>query len=210
MAKLKPRTTKQAPAPVVADRVVAGLAGVGLLVALYLTVTKLIASQALFCASGGGCDLVQSSRWSTFFGAPTAAWGAVVYAGIVALALVGFTAQRWLFTFLLAVAAASFSGYLTWVELFVLRAVCPYCLVVAAVAVALVVVLLLRRPAAARRSWASHPWRLAGVAVATAVITVVVGAAAFQADTGLMQSSGQDALARHLASSGAIFYGAYW
>ena len=71
MARLKPRP-KHAPTPVVvADRVVAGLAGVGLLVALYLTATKLLSSQALFCAAGGGCDLVQSSRWSTFFGAPT-------------------------------------------------------------------------------------------------------------------------------------------
>jgi len=188
--------------------VVAGLAGGGARAALYRTAPKLPASQALFCASGGGCDLVQSSRWSTFFGAPTAAWGAVVYAGIVALALVGFTAQRWLFTFLLAVAAAAFSGYLTWVELFVLRAVCPYCLVVAAVAVALVVVLLLRRPAAARRSWASQPLRLAGVAAATAVVTVVVGAAAFHADTGLMQSSGQDALAKHLEGTRAVLLAA--
>ena len=210
MAKLKPRTTRHAPPAVVADRVVAALAGVGLLVALYLTVTKLIASHALFCASGGGCDIVQSSRWSTFFGAPTAAWGAVVYAAIVALALAGFTAGRWLFTFLLTVAAAGFSAYLTWVELFVLHAICPYCLVVAIISVALIVVLLLRQPAtAARRPWA-QPLRLAGFAVTTAIVTIVVTAAAFQADTGLMQSTGQEALARHLASSGAIFYGAYW
>jgi uncharacterized membrane protein len=210
MAKLKSKTTRHAPPPVVADRVVAVLAGVGLLVALYLTVTKIIASHALFCASGGGCDIVQSSRWSTFFGAPTAAWGAVVYAAIVALALAGFTAGRWLFTFLLTAAAAGFSAYLTWIELFVLHAVCPYCLVVAIISVALIVVLLLRRPAtAARRPWA-QPLRLAGFAVTTAVVAIVITAAAFQADTGLMQSTGQEALARHLASSGAIFYGAYW
>ena len=209
MAKLRPRT-RHAPPPVVADRGVAALAGVGLLDALYLTVTKIIASRALFCASGGGCDIVQSSRWSTFFGAPTAAWGAVVYAGIVVLALVGFTAQRWLFAFLLSVAAAGFSAYLTWIELFVLHAICPYCLVVAIVSAALIVVLLLRRPAtAARRGWA-QPLRLAGLGVATAVVTIVVTAAAFMADTGLMQSTGQEALARHLAASGAIFYGAYW
>jgi uncharacterized membrane protein len=209
MAKLKPRP-RQAPPPLVTDRIVAGLAAAGFLVALYLTITKLLATQALLCEQGGGCDLVQSSRWSTFFGAPTAAWGAVVYAGIAALALAGFTAQRWLFTFLLAVAATSFSAYLTWIELFVLRAICPYCVVVALIAVALVVVLLVRRPAVvARRTW-SQPLRLAGIAVATGVVTVVVSAAAFQADTGLMQSSGQEGLARHLASSGAIFYGAYW
>jgi uncharacterized membrane protein len=209
MAKLRPKT-RHAPSPVVADRVVAALAGLGFLVALYLAITKLLTAPALFCAPGGGCDIVQSSKWATFFGVPTAAWGALVYAGIVALALVGFTASRWLFTFLLVVAAAAFSAYLTWIELFVLKAICPYCVVVAAVAVVLVVVLLLRRPATtARRAWA-RPVRLAGFAAATAVITVVVTAAAFNADTGLMQSSGQEALARHLASSGATFYGAYW
>jgi uncharacterized membrane protein len=201
---------KRAPVPIVTDRPVAAVAAAALLVSLYLTATKLFASPLLFCEAGGGCDIVQASRWATLFGVPTAAWGAVVYAGVLALAVRGFTARRWLGAFLLAVVAAAASGYLTWIELAVLRAVCPYCLAVAAMTGALLVLLLVRRPhSVTRRTWGA-PRRLAALAVVIATLVIVVSAAAFRVDTTFMASSDQEALARHLASSGAVFYGAFW
>jgi uncharacterized membrane protein len=201
---------RRAPAPIVPDRPIAIVAGVALVISLYLTITKFFAAGALFCERGGGCDIVQSSRWAMFFGVPTAGWGVLVYAGIGALALAGFTARRWLGAFLLAVIAAAFSGYLTWIELVVLRAICPYCIVVALAAVALLVLLIVRRPhAVMRRSWGA-PVRLAALAVVTAVVVIVFGAAAFKVDTTFMASSAQEGLARHLASTGAVFYGAFW
>jgi uncharacterized membrane protein len=188
---------------------VAALSVAGFLISAYLTATALLGRQALFCEAGGACDIVQSSRWATFFGAPTAAWGAVVYAMLAALALAGLNARRWLSAFLLAVAAASFSAYLTYISAVILRALCPYCLAVAVIAGILVVVLALRRPhAVANRRW-GRPARLVAAAAATAVVTVVFVAAAFMADAP-RGGAGQEALARHLASSGAIFYGAYW
>lgn len=205
-----PHGPRRAPAPIVPDRPVAVVAAAALLLSLYLTVTKLLAATALFCERGSGCDIVQSSRWATFFGVPTAAWGVVLYAGILALAVAGFTARRWFGAFLLAVVATAFSAYLTWIELAVLRAVCPYCLAVAAAAGVLLVLLVVRRPhAVTRRAWGT-PTRLAALAVATAAAIVLFSMAAFSVDTTFMASSTQEALARHLASSGAVFYGAFW
>src|SRR5206468_10437790 len=137
-----------------ADRPVAAVAAVALLVSLYLAITKPVSATALFCERGGGCDIVQSSRWSSFFGVPTAAWGVVLYAGLVALAVAGFTARRWLGAFLLAVVAVAFSAYLTWIELGVLHAVCPYCIAVALAALVLLILLVVRRPhAVTNRAW---------------------------------------------------------
>jgi uncharacterized membrane protein len=199
-----------APPPIAADRLVAALAAAALLISLYLAVTQLAGRNAVFCERGGGCDVVQSSRWATFFGAPTAAWGAVHFAALLALALAGFTARRWLVAFVLAAIGVGFTGYLTWVELVMLRAICPYCLAVAALAVAILVALVVRRPHAVQnRAW-GRPTRLVAVGAVAALVTVVVGAAAFRAETPREASSRQEALARHLKATGAIFYGAYW
>jgi uncharacterized membrane protein len=199
-----------APAPITADRLVAALAGVALLISLYLAVTQIAGSNAVFCERGGGCDVVQSSRWATFFAAPTAAWGAVHFALLLALALAGYTARRWLLAFVLAAVGVAFTGYLTWIELGVLRAVCPYCLAVAALAVAILVALVVRRPHAVQNRRWGRPGRLAAIGAVTALVTVVVGAAAFLAETPREASSRQEAVAQHLKAGGAVFYGAYW
>jgi uncharacterized membrane protein len=198
------------PARPAADRLLAGLAVAALLISLYLTVTQIAGRHAVFCEQGGGCDIVQSSRWATFFGAPTAAWGVVHFAALLALALTGLTARRWLLAFVLAAIGLGFTGYLTWIELGILRAVCPYCLGVAALAVAILLALLVRRPHSVQnRTW-GRPVRLAALGGGAAVVTVVVVAAAFLAETPREASSRQEALARHLKDSGAVFYGAYW
>lgn len=190
------------------DWLVAALAAAALLVAGYLAATKLAGGSALFCSAGSGCDVVQASRYAVFLGLPTALWGAGLYAAIGGLALARLTVGRWLAAFLLAVAAASFSLYLTYLELFVLRAVCAYCVLSAALALALVAVLLARRPRVSRRSVA--PRRVAGLGVATAVATVVFGAGVFAVDTSPASVQLREGLARHLAETGSVMYGAYW
>lgn len=192
------------------DRVVAVIAGVALAISLYLTVTQLGGRHALFCEQGGGCDVVQSSRWATFFAAPTAAWGAAHFALLLVLAVAGLTARRWLVAFVLGAIGVGFTGYLTWVELFMLHAICPYCMAVAALALAMLVALVLRRPHAVNnRAW-GRPARLVLIGVIAALATVGVSAGAFLAETPREASSRQEAVARHLKSAGAVFYGAYW
>ena len=108
--------------------------------------------------------------------------------------------------YVLSVTAVAFSGYLTYLEVFVLRALCPYCLGAAGLAVVLLGAAVIRRPASARR----RPVRLGAIGVATAVVTIVVGAGIHAGTPDPERVAYQEALARHLAATGAIMYGAYW
>jgi uncharacterized membrane protein len=186
------------------------MAAAGLAVAGYLAVTKLWGAGALFCEAGGGCDVVQSSRYAALLGLPTALWGAGLYAAVGGLAVAGLTARRWLIAFLLAVVGLSFSGYLTYLELFGLRAVCGYCLASAAIALALFGIVLFGRPPSTGRRSPVRPARVVSLGIMTAVGTVVIGAGVFATDSPPGGAGPQEALARHLAGSGAVMYGAYW
>ena len=185
------------------------LAAAGLAVSGYLAWLKLAGGAALLCEAGGGCDIVQASRYATILGAPTALWGTGFYLVVGALALVGFSARRWLWTFVLAVAGASFSLYLTFVSLFVIGAACPYCLASTAIAVALMAMILWRRPpASGRRS--SLRWARVVPLGGISVLLTVVGAAAIFASYPGGATAYQTALARHLADTKAVMYGAHW
>lgn len=192
------------------DWLVAALGAAGFILAAYLTFTKLAGASALFCEAESGCDLVQSSRYAMFFGLPTAAWGAALYATVGALALARLTVRRWLVAFLLAVAGASFSVYLTYLEVAVIGALCAYCVAAALIALALFGVLLARRPPAAGRRSPVRPVRLVTLGVITAVLTVAVSAGIHAARSPRAALAYQEALARHLGASGAVMYGAYW
>ena len=121
------------------------IALVGLFVALYLTLYKVGVIGELTC-SIGSCEAVQTSRWSTFLGLPVAAWGLAFYTSVLALALAGLTERyedsRQLALGMLALTAwgALFSLWLTYLELFVIRAICQWCVISALLAVGLTVV----------------------------------------------------------------------
>lgn len=201
---------RRAPAPSGPDWPAATLAAAGLAVSAYLAWTKWSGATALFCETGSGCDVVQASRYAMFLGLPTAAWGVALYALIAGLALAGLPPRRWVWAYALAVAGVAFSAYLTWISLFELGAVCPYCLADAAIAAALLGWLLARRPVPTGRRAPTRPGRVIGIGVAAAVITVVFGMGVFVAGSPAGASAYQESLARHLTASGAIFYGAYW
>jgi uncharacterized membrane protein len=211
-AKRRPARLRSEPAASEPARewLVAGLAAVGVLVALYLTYTKLARGTALFCAAGGGCDLVQASRYASFLGLPTALWGAALYATIGGVALAGLAAGRWLWAFLLSVAAVAFSAYLTWLSATEIRAFCGWCLASGLVAVALLAALLVRRPPARGHEPRIRTPRLATYAALVAVATVVFGAGVYAGSPSSAEASYREALARHLTDSGAVMYGAFW
>jgi uncharacterized membrane protein len=198
------------PDPLRRDWVVVGLAAAGFLVSLYLTVTKVAGANALFCETGGGCETVQASRYATFIGVPTAAWGMALYAIIGLLAALGLPQRRWLWAFGFAVSGAAFAAYLTGLEIFVIHALCPYCLVAAAIAVAMLVTLIVRRPGIGSRHSLTQPRRLITIGAVVAAVTIAFGVAGHVSDTGGAASPYQETLARHLADSGAVFYGAFW
>ena len=199
------------PAAAVArpDLAVAGLAAVGAAVAAYLTWLKLVGAGPVFCVTGTGCDIVQSSRYAILLGAPTALWGALLYVAIGVLAVIGLSPRRWSWAFHLAAAGVAFSAYLTALSVFVIEATCVYCLASAGIMVAILVLLVWRRPAAPARGPALRPARLLAGGVAAAALTVLAGTFLYAMPSAEAPSY-QAALARHLRESGAIMYGAYW
>jgi len=200
------RDQAEAP-PARPDLLLAALSAAGLAIAAYLTWLKWTASTAAFCLSGGGCDIVQSSRYGTLLGVPTALWGALLYAIIGGLALWGLDARRWTWAFYLAAAGVGVSAYLTALSLLVIHATCAYCLASGALMLLILVGLWWHRAEAPgrRRRLAS----LLPGAVAAAVL-VPFGAAFIFAMPPSVGAGSPEMLARHLRESGAVMYGAYW
>lgn len=116
-------------------RTIAVLALVGALDAAYLLLAKLGYIGNLACTITQSCDLVNTSRYSEFLGVPVASIGLAGYLAMFALALVGvqprWVAERrpdvWLT--LVSGVALLFTLYLTYAELFILKAICQWCVV---------------------------------------------------------------------------------
>ena len=115
------------------------LAGVG--VSGYLLATALRGVSPL-CLVGTSCGEVASSPYARFLGLPTAAWGLLLYVTTGGVAAAG----AWRRTVpllgplaLLGLGAfgATFSGYLMWLQLTVIHALCIWCATSAALWVAL-------------------------------------------------------------------------
>ena len=116
----------------------------GMFVALYLTLYKLGYIGTLVCAVGS-CETVQTSKWATFLGLPVGAWGVAYYIGVLAVSLAGLTPalaeRRGVSLVLVAMTGfgALFSLWLTYLELFVIHAICQWCVISAILAAALFV-----------------------------------------------------------------------
>jgi uncharacterized membrane protein len=117
----------------------------GAFVALYLMLYKLGYIGTLVCAVGS-CEVVQTSRWARLGGVPVAGWGVAYYLAILAASLAGLSPalvdSRRLSQALVAVTAVgvAFSLWLTYLELFVIDAICMWCVISALLATALFVV----------------------------------------------------------------------
>ncbi|HEX7977548.1 MAG TPA: vitamin K epoxide reductase family protein [Gemmatimonadaceae bacterium] len=118
---------------------VALVALAGVFVALYLTLYKLGYIGTLACAVGS-CETVQTSKWATFLGFPVGAWGVGYYLVVLALGLIGLTPRysdtRRLSEILVLITGVGllFSIWLTWLELFVIHAICQWCVISAILA----------------------------------------------------------------------------
>ena len=125
--------------------IVAALALAGIFVSLYLTLYKVGIIGELSC-SIGSCETVNTSKWSRFLGLPVAAWGLLFYLDVFAIALVStfprFEDERVLSLVLVAEAAVGvlFSAWLTYLELFVIHAICVWCVTSAAIVTVILLV----------------------------------------------------------------------
>ena len=108
------------------------LGGVGL--ATYLAMYKLGYIGTLACTVGS-CETVNLSRWATFIGIPVAVWGVGFYVVLFLVALLGttnrFAEASWVSHALLGLTAwgVLFSTWLTYLELYVIHAVCMFCVI---------------------------------------------------------------------------------
>ena len=131
----------------------------GLFISAYLYLYKLGKIGSLACGTGG-CEAVQWSPWSQIAGIEVSLLGVLGYAGLLLLSLAalqpGLTQQRWpgILLAMLAGIGVLFTLYLTYLELFVIHAICRWCVASGFVILAILVVSLLdvRRRARVRAS----------------------------------------------------------
>ena len=125
--------------------VAAVVAFFGIAVAGYLTWAH-YADATLVCVRGGGCETVQHSSYSEIAGIPVALLGLVSYVTMVLL-LAWDSANARMGAAVLAFVGLLFSAYLLVLQLFVINALCIWCVandVVIAPALAFVTALRLR------------------------------------------------------------------
>jgi uncharacterized membrane protein len=124
---------------------VAVSAAVGLGIALYLTATRL-AGGLPACGPVEGCDTVALSEYSVIAGVPVAFLGAAFSAALLAVVAEWLRARdrRLLGAgYGLATLGVVFVAYLTYLELFVIHAICIWCVGYALAVVAVWVLLAL-------------------------------------------------------------------
>ena len=104
----------QPPPRLEPDLWVLALAAAGLLLTGYLTLAAWGEGAPALCPQGGGCDVIQGSRWSYLFGLPLALWGFGLYALVALVAATGSApAGRWRRLSRLTLLGLAISVYLT-------------------------------------------------------------------------------------------------
>jgi uncharacterized membrane protein len=119
------------------------LAAGGIAVSAYLTLVHY--RDDLLVCSVGGCHTVQKSPYAELADVPVALLGlgmfvAIALLGLVRLARPELADRITLATFALALAGTIFTIYLTYLELFVIEAVCQWCVLTALLTWALLLV----------------------------------------------------------------------
>lgn len=106
------------------------LASIGLALSLYLSYVH-YNLDALIC-TGTGCEVVQTSKYSELAGIPLAFMGVAMFVTLISLIIVREKRQEYadLITTAMVVillTAVLYWAYLTYIELYVLKAVCQWC-----------------------------------------------------------------------------------
>ena len=130
------------PRPRWAELSIPVLSFLGMLVAAYLTWIHWSGSKA-FCAGIGDCLVVNTSRYAEVAGIPVALLGFGMYATLFGLSWyrrrvdLDRAVTLGLAIFGLSLMGVLYSAYLTYIELAVLHAICPWC-VISAVLITLI------------------------------------------------------------------------
>ena len=112
----------------------------GIAISIYMTIYKLTDNNAM-CLGNGGCGTVNASKYSEIYGIPL---GVIGFAGYAAILLVLWLEKRHpllkeygnMLAMGMGFAGFIYSIYLTYLEIYVIRAICPFC-VASAIAITL-------------------------------------------------------------------------
>lgn len=124
------------------------LAVLGLLNSIYLTWVKFTGKYEL-CGPIGNCESVNTSQYSEVFGIPIALLGAGAYLVMIISLSLESRGSFWVEYSPIIVFGGSLIGvlysiYLTYIEVAVLKAICPYCVISAIILVLLLVLSSIR------------------------------------------------------------------
>jgi uncharacterized membrane protein len=108
----------------------------------YLTYVH-YAGLKVLCLSSGGCETVQASRWAKLDGIPVSVLGLMGYIGILGSLAIRTELGR-AAAFAIALIGFGFSMYLTYRELFTIKAICQWCVGSAVLMTALAVITAVR------------------------------------------------------------------
>lgn len=119
---------------------------IGLGDAIYLTIHHLT-GEKVPCSVTGGCETVLTSSYAEIGGIPLAAFGAIAYFIAFSLAILAAFGNRkmwFLFGVQVSLMALS-SGYFVYLQLFVIKAICQYCMLSAGVCFTLFIIALISK-----------------------------------------------------------------
>lgn len=96
---------------------------------------------SIFCPTGGGCDIVRASPYSLFLGISIPILGIVFYLAMAVLSVLrSYTLQL-----LGSVVGVGFGIYLTFLEIFVIGAICFWCVLSFTISLAILLSVILTR-----------------------------------------------------------------
>ncbi len=124
------------------------LAVLGFVDATYLLIYKLTSSPYM-CLGSGGCHDVNFSQYSEIGGIPVSVFGMLAFLSIAGIL---FFEPRLklarengpLVIFGISLSGVAFTVYLTWLELYVIHAICPFCIASAIIILLIFILAIIR------------------------------------------------------------------
>lgn len=188
--------------------VITVLSLIGFIVTAYLTYVYYNQAETSFCVTGSSCDIVRLSGYSSIDDIPVSLIGLVGYFGLFIITVSSISDRlKWLTLYFISLPGLVFSVYLTYVEVFVLKAICSFCLLSAILITAIFILILLKNPIDLR----ANVSKIIPISIFI-VILVILGSLFFNNSGDLRATTAnsyQVGLAIHLREIGATMYGSF-
>ena len=188
--------------------VITVLSLIGFMVAAYLTYVYYNQAETSFCVTGSSCDIVRFSGYSSIDGIPVSLIGLVGYFGLFIITVSNISERtKWLTLYFISLPGLVYSIYLTYVEVFVLKAICSFCLLSAIVITAIFILILFKKPIDLRANVSKI------IPISIFIVVLVILGSFFFNNSGELRATTannyQLGLAIHLREIGATMYGSF-